>query len=103
MHISWTFLLHGIDLVYPLFPGTKGLIREGKTFRDSFIKITFKSEEKISYIIKKNEIMLKGIIIDCVSLLYEDSISLNYYLLHLKAFIIKSKINTLLTVPIQRY
>lgn len=47
--------------------------------------------------------MLKGIIIDCVSLLYEDSISLNYYLLHLKAFIIKSKINTLLTVPIQRY
>ena len=25
MHISWTFLLHGINLVYPLFPGTKGL------------------------------------------------------------------------------
>jgi hypothetical protein len=46
--------------------------------------------------------MLKRIITDCVSLLYEDSISLNYYLLHLKVFIIKSKINTLLT-PIQRY
>jgi len=46
--------------------------------------------------------MLKRIIIDRVSLLYEDSISLNYYLLHLQVFIIKSKINTLLT-PIQRY
>lgn len=54
MHISWTFLLHGINLVYriPTLSWYQG-IREGKTFRDSFIKITFKSEEKISYIIKK--------------------------------------------------